>query len=433
MPKPAELTAEILQDNMSRLKDMGEKMDTAQEEIKSIFEEFKTANDAKDDGKADDSTNDDKLAKMETAMQKRETEIAELKTLQKKLEIKINRTDGMTGDADGGDEDPNAITEKKSWVKYLVTGRESLSQDEHNTLTHCTKEGEIPKGQKVLTVGNDVTGGYLAISEFVREIIKEIIEFSPIRSIASIRTTANESIMIPKRTAVFAALWGNERGSELETTGLRYGRENIPVHKLRARKDISDEDLTDTEFNLEAELRMEFAEQFAVAEGAAFVSGSGVGRPEGLLEEPDIVITDSAASGVLDSDILITVFYLLKDGYAVNGKWLMKRETIGGVRNLKDSDLQYLWQPGLNGAEQSTLLGKPIVEATDMPVIAAGAKSIMFGDFRRGYQIVDRSGMSMLRDPFTSAEDGTVRFFMRKRLGGQVKLADCLKILRIKA
>jgi len=425
------LSPEELEKLTNSIKERGEKMDKAQEEIKSIFAEFKKSNDNKDDGSQDDGINDDKLAKMEKAMATQETLISDLKTEQKKLQIKVNRS-GDVPDGDGNSEDPNAVTEKKSWNKFLRTGRESLTEAEFKTLVHCTKDGIVPD-KKVLTVGNDTTGGFLAISEFIREIIKEIIEFSPIRAIASVRTTSNESVMQPKRTAVFAALWGNEKGSETETTGLRYGRENIPVHKLRARKDITDEDLVDTEFNLEAELRSEFAEQFAVAEGAAFVAGSGVGRPEGLLEESLIAISDTAASGVLDPDALITTFYELKDGYALNARWLMKRQTIGVTRKLKDNDNQYLWQPGLNGAEQSTLLGKPIVEATDMPTVAAGAKSIMFGDFRRGYQIVDRAGMSMLRDPFTKADDGLTRFFARKRIGGQVKLADALKILRIKA
>ena len=282
--------------------------------------------------------------------------------------------------------------------------------------------------QKALTVSNDSTGGFLAPPEYVREIIKTVTEISPIRSIARVRTTAQRSVQIPRRTGQFAAQWVSEIATRSETTGYTVGLEDIPAHEYYARVDISEQDLEDTVFDLEAEMQSEFAEQFAKAEGTAFVSGDAVGKPEGILTNSDVTSVNSGNGTALTADGLITLAHSIKSEYARNATFVFNRATLAAIRKLKDGNGQYIFQAGmtLEGGMVNTILGFPYVQATDMPDVGAGTKPIAFGDFRRAYTIVDRVQLSVLRDPFTLASAGQVQYIARRRVGGQVVLAEAI-------
>ena len=129
----------------------------------------------------------------------------------------------------------------------------------------------------------------------------------------------------------------------------------------------------------------------------------------------------------MDADSLIGAAHYVKAEYTRNGTFLMNRSTVSAVRKLKDGANQYVFQPGLyQMGVGSNILGHPIVEATDMPDVAGGAKPVLFGDFRRGYMIVDRVNLSIMRDPFTQASSGNVRYLARRRVGGQVILPEAL-------
>ncbi|MFQ5954714.1 MAG: phage major capsid protein [Kiloniellales bacterium] len=307
----------------------------------------------------------------------------------------------------------------RAFAGFLRKGTERLAPDE----------------VKALTVSNDTTGGFLAPPEYVREIIKGETEISPIRAVARVRQTGNRAVQVPKRTGQFAAQWTGEVETRAETTGLTYGLEELPTHELYALVDISQQDLEDAEFNLEEELGQEFAEQFSLAEGTAFVSGNGVKQPAGFMAD-STVASDNSGSAATVADAngqangLIDLFHNLKTAYARNGTWLLSRKTLGAVRKLKDANNNYVWQPGLAMGMPATILGAPYVEAPDMPDEAANAFPIAFGDFRRAYLIVDRIQMSVLRDPFTQATSGSVRFIARRRVGGQVVLAEAIRKLK---
>ncbi len=307
----------------------------------------------------------------------------------------------------------------RAFAIFLRKGTERLAPDE----------------VKALTVANDTTGGFLAPPEYVREIIKGETEMSPIRAVARVRQTGNRAVQVPKRTGQFAAQWTGEVETRAETTGLTYGLEELPTHELYALVDVSQQDLEDAEFNLEEELGQEFAEQFSLAEGTAFVSGTGVKQPAGFMADSDVASDSSgSAAGVADAngqaDGLIDLYHNLKTAYARNGTWLLNRKSLGSVRKLKDANDNYVWQPGLAMGMPATILGAPYIEAPDMPDEAANAFPVAFGDFRRGFLIVDRIQMSVLRDPFTQATSGSVRFIARRRVGGQVVLAEAIRKLK---
>jgi HK97 family phage major capsid protein len=318
------------------------------------------------------------------------------------------------------------------WVRAVVGavqyGVPNLPEAQRKALESVVAE------YKALNVGTNTEGGYLAPVEMIREIIKAETEMSPVRSLARVRQTGMRAIEVPKRTGQFAAQWVSEQGTRAETTGLTYGVEEITTHELFALVDITNQMLEDGMFDMAAEVQMESVEQFAVAEGTAFVTGNGIGKPEGFLSNASVLTTKSGtAATIADADGqangLITLKHAIKSAYTSNATWVMNRTTIGAVRKLKDGDKNYIWQPGLAQGRPNTIDGDPYVEMTDMPNEGAGLKPIAYGDFRRAYTWVDRIQMEMLRDPYTQATGGKIRFIMRKRVGGKLVLAEAIRVL----
>ena len=378
----------------------------AVDELGRTWTEFQAENDRRA------GRNDETLAKMNARMDQ--------------LEGVIRRA--RRAPTNGADERPDYGPEAKAYFDYLRHGTRDEPNPGHGALTR--------EEMKALTVGTDPTAGYLAPVEFAREIIKGEIEFSPLRGVARVRQTSRRSLQMPKRTGTFGAVWTAEAGTRSETTGLTYGLEEFPTHELYALVDISEQMMEDSEFNLDEELQQEFSEQFAVTEGAAFVDGDGAGKPEGLLQSADVAETVSgSAAAIADADGqangLIDLYHAIKTGYALQGWWLLNRKTLGEVRKLKDGQNNYVWQPGLANGIPNTILGQPYVEVPDMPDVAADAVPIIFGDLRRAYTIVDRVNLSILRDPFTQATNGNVRFIARRRVGGQVVLAEAIRKLKV--
>jgi HK97 family phage major capsid protein len=296
-----------------------------------------------------------------------------------------------------------------------------------------TRHGDkiTPQMQASLAVSDDTKAGFLAPPEFMAEMLKGVVEFSPIRSIVRVIPTGAPSVKFPKRTGTFAAVWVSDTGTKSETQGLGVGIEDIPTHELYALVDVHNWLLEDSLFDIEAWIREEAAEQFGVAEGAAFVNGNGVGKPEGFLQHSGVTGVTSGTNDVLSADDIINLYFEPKTAYATNGTWVMARSTIRATRKLKDSQNQYLWQPGLAGVAPATIMDRPYVEAPDMPAIADASKPIAFGDFRRGYVAVDRIVAEVQRDPFTQNTLGMVRFIIRRRQGGQVVVPEAIKTLTI--
>lgn len=421
-------------------------------EVKSIietqgkaWEEFKKTNDelvkAKADGKAVGDL-EAKLAKIEKdglssgeAMSAKlvaaEAEVkqakaaaAEAKTAVEELEAKFNRQ----GLGNVGKEKKHDIN---LWARAVVDAHQkgivNLSADQQKALADVEAE------YKSMSVANDTSGGYLAPAEYVKEIIKTVTLMSPARQLARVRSTGAKSILLPKRTGQFAAQWTAEQGTRAETAGLAYGMLELFTHEMYALIDISQQNLEDSAFNLEGEISFEATEQFAVAEGAAFINGTGVGKPEGILVNADILSTNSGAAAAITADGLLTLKHDIKSAYARNATWCMNRTTIGAVRKLKDGSGQYLWVPGIANGVPNTIDGDPYCECPDMPSEGANAYPIAYGDFQRAYSLVDRIAMSMLRDPFTQATSGNIRFLFRRRLGGAVVLPEAIRKMKCAA
>ena len=240
---------------------------------------------------------------------------------------------------------------------------------------------------------------------------------------------------MPSRTATFSAVFVAEQGTRSETTGYTTQQEEIPTHEMYALVDISEQLLEDSVFNLEAEMQQEFATQFAKAEGTKFITGTGVGAPEGITINGDVGTTNSGNGTALTANGLLDLVHAIKSDYTNNATFVFNRTTLAAIRKLQDTAGQYVFQAGmlLTGGVPNTILGYPYVEMPDMPDVAASAKPVAFGDFSRGYMIVDRVGLAVLRDPFTQATSGNVRYYARKRVGGQVVLAEAIRTQTVSA
>jgi HK97 family phage major capsid protein len=397
------------------------------EGIGKAFEEFKHAHQEKlaqieKKGEADPLT-EEKLSKIESTLDAYEDinqKATRIAMEQKNVSEKLEKLETAMKRPDSGLTTSDIDAKGMAFEKMLRKGKDSLDEME----------------LKVLTVSNDTTGGYLAPPEYVREIIKKVTEFSPIRTVARVRSTTNRSVQIPSRTGVFSAAWTSEVGTRSETTGLTFGLEEIAAHELYALVDISEQDVEDPVFDMQAMLAEEFSTQFAVAEGTSFVNGTAAGQPEGFMVNASVGETNTGAGTALAIDGLLDLYGAVKSDYARNGTFVFNRSTLSAIRQLNTgTGGSYVFQAGfsLQTGVPNTILGQPYVEASDMPDVGAGNYPIAFGDFRRAYTIVDRIALSILRDPYTQASTGSIRYIARKRVGGQVVLAEAIRKQKVSA
>jgi len=411
-------------------------MSSVMDEVKTRLDELKTT---WEEYKAQDAIREAEIKQLGEATAETTQAIERLdeKLDETASEIRVELQKAALGG--GGKTDGEPSEAHSAYESVLRRGPKALTAEQRELLTWTDGEGNELELQSSMVVSDDTEGGFLAPEEDANEIIKGVVEFSPMRLICRVRRTSRISVRAPKRTQLTGAVWAGEADARAETQGLKFGKEELSTMELHAMQDVSRQDLEDSAFDFEQELYGDWGEQFGVTEGAAFVSGNGVnGKPEGFLTAADtgylgsagIETITSVANDVLSADDFIEVAYALKEAYARNGTWVLRRSSVRDARKLKDTTNQYLWQPGLAGLAPATILDRPYVEAIDMPAVANGALSVAFGDWQRGYWIVDRIQIETLRDPYTQGP-GFVRFWARKRVGGQVVLPEAIKLLEI--
>ncbi|MEL7690287.1 phage major capsid protein [Citromicrobium bathyomarinum] len=294
------------------------------------------------------------------------------------------------------------------------------------------------------TVPSD--GGYAVPRQIDAMIARELTDISPIRAIAQVVQTGTAGYRKLISTGGTASGWASEIGERDATDTPTFAEIAPPTGDLYANPAASQSMLDDAAFDLESWLASEIAMEFARAEGAAFVNGSGTNQPKGFLKATTSTLGDgSRAFGSVqyigtgsatglgeDPDLtLIDLVHTLKAGHRQGAAFVMNSATLAEVRKLKTVDGAFLWQPGLVEGQPDRLLGYPVVEAEDMPDIAADAYPIAFGNFRHGYLIAERSATQVLRDPFSNKP--FVHFYATKRIGGQVLDSAAIKLLRIEA
>lgn len=304
--------------------------------------------------------------------------------------------------------------ERKTFELFLRKGKEALGADE----------------VKMLRVSDDTQGGYLAPPEFTTEVDKNIVQFSPVRQAARVGQTASGSVIVPKRTGRPTGGWVGETETRPSTESA-YGQAEIPIDEYACYVDVSNKLLEDAAVDVGAEVAFDLAEEFGRGEGVAFVSGDGNKKPLGFMSDTNLLYTPGTDASLIKPDGLIDLFYAVAPFYRQRGTFMMNGSTLAAIRKLKDSQNQYLWQPGLAAGQPETILGRPVVEAVDMPDIATNSYPVVFGDFALGYRIYDRIAFSLLRDPYSLATTGMTRFHARRRVGGRVVRSEALRKLKI--
>lgn len=291
---------------------------------------------------------------------------------------------------------------------------------------------------KTLSVGSDPDGGYLVTPTMSSKIVQAIFETSPMRQLASVETISSDALELIDDHDQAAAGWTSETGAISDTTTPTLAKRNIPTHELYAQPKATQKLVDDSAIDIENWLATKIADIFSRKENTAFVSGNGIGQPRGILNYAagttwgKIEQINSGTNGQVTADALITLFYSLKDAYSKRASFFMNRTVIQSVRLLKETSTnQYLWQPGLAAGAPDTLMGVPVYMAADMPVAATNSLSVAVGDFQAAYQIVDRRGIRILRDPFT--EKPFVKFYATKRVGGDVINFEAIKLMKLSA
>lgn len=310
-----------------------------------------------------------------------------------------------------------------AFLKFVRKGDNALTPEERTTLE-----------QKALSVNSDPDGGYFVSPAMSARVSTVLFETSPVRQVSTVETISTDSLEGFYDGDEASASWVSEEGTRSETDTPEIGKWYIPTHEIYAEPRATQKVLDDAARDLEAWLSSKVADKFARTENAAFVNGTGVGRPRGFLTYGagttrgtiEQIVTGAAANFTADG--IIDLVYSLKSGYRQGAVHVMNRASVSEVRKLKGSDNNYLWQPGLAGGQPSTLLSYPIVEMEDMPDVGANALAAAFGNFRIAYTIVDRQGVRVLRDPYTAKP--YVKLYTTKRVGGDVINFEALKIAK---
>lgn len=395
------------------------------QEVAKTFHEFKAANDARI--AAVESGNSALVKELDAKLAKINERIdaAETKLSRPKLDL----------DPSSDEEADLRKMQSKAFRSFAKGGAANLTPEERKALN--TRVVEID-GRKSLATDNLQSGGYLVPINVSNRVIELLVELSPLRSLATVESISkgNALEILKEGTTAYSASWVGQRGSRAETTAGTFEEDEIPVHEMYANPFVTQQQIDDPDFNIEAYVAKKVGEQMAKAEASAFIDGNGVGKPMGIttavVGTTAVETVEGATSLTIETDDLLSLEAELPEYYAKNASFLMKRATKFILRKLKDGNGQYLWQPSLQVGMPSTFDGYPVHEAIDMPVAtSSGNKAVAFGDFRAAYTIVDRQGIMTRPDPFTNKP--YVEMYTTRRVGGSIVLPEALKILTIKA
>ncbi len=329
----------------------------------------------------------------------------------------------------------NQAPDRASGIRQRGKEKTGRASEEYKTNFWNAMRSKVPLPSVVnaLEEGTDSEGGYLVPDEYERTLVEALEEENVFRQLANVIRTSSGDRKIPVVATKGTASWIDEEGAYTESDD-SFGQVSIGAYKVGTMIKVSEELLNDSVFDLESYIAKEFARRIGAKEEEAFFTGDGSGKPLGVLAATGGAETGvtAASSTAITADELMDLFYSLKSPYRKKAVWVLNDSTIKAVRKLKDSTGQYLWQPSLMAGTPDTLLGRPVKTSAYMPVIAAGAKTIAFGDFSY-YWIADRQGRSFKRLNELYAANGQVGFLGSQRVDGKLVLSEAVKVLAQKA
>lgn len=406
------------------VKAVPETMTAAFDEFMEAFEAFKDVNDRRlgeiEQKLTSDVVTRDKMDRINRA-------IDEQKKVLDQMALKKARPPLGRGERELS---PEAAEHKAAFDAYVRRGEEG-----------ALREMEA----KAFSAGSGTDGGYLVPPETDTEIGRRISAVSPMRALSTVRTVSTSVLKKPFATAGLATGWVAEAAARPQTNSAQLAELAFPTMELYAMPAATQSLLDDAAVDVEAWIAGEVDIVFAEQEGDAFIRGDGITKPKGFLSYTAVADSSwswgslgyiaTGAAGAWKatgpSDTLIDTVYSLKAGHRQNGTFMMNRRTQSDIRKFKDADGNYLWRPPVAAGQPASLLGFPIAEAEEMPDVGANSLSLAFGDFRSGYLVVDRTGVRILRDPYSAKP--YVLFYTTKRVGGGVQNFEAIKLVKFAA
>jgi len=378
-------------------------------------------------------TNEERIAQLETRLGVDALTEEKLHRIDRAIDETKRRLDRVALDASrprlsgAPSEDAPAREHKSAFALYMRCG-ESV--------------GLKALESKALSAGSGPDGGYLVPTPAEQEILRRLARLSPIRAIASVREISTHSLRKAYSTQGPAAGWVAEADPRPQTSNQQIVDLTFPAMELYAMPAATQTLLDDSAVDVEQWIAEEVQTVFAEQEGAAFVTGNGTDKPKGFLAYTTVADASWSwgnigyvATGVSGgfaasnpSDALFNLVYALRAGYRQNGKFVLNRQTQSAIRKFKSTTGEYLWAPPTSLDQPASLLNFPVVEAEDVPNMGADSFSVAFGDFARGYLVVDRLGVRVLRDPYSAKP--YVLFYTTKRVGGGVQDFEAIKLLK---
>jgi HK97 family phage major capsid protein len=432
----------------------------------SALEAFKTTleNEMKGKLNKDDPILKEKLAKIEKSLDdaveakaKIDAEIAAEKKEREELEKKLNR---ITVNGAGSEAEAKKLVElsefnaalsglaaerKKQFSPLDFAGMDAYKAAQNHYLREG-KDNLTADEVKTLSVGSDPDGGYWVTPDLGGRIVSKVYETSPVRQYASVQAITTDALEGIEDNGEAGAGYAGEQSTSGDATTPQIGKWRIPVYWIDTEPKTTQQVLDDPAVNVEAWLAAKVADKMGRFENAEFVTGS-TGRIYGFLGAGYTFSADSGSgvpwgrigylgtgtSGDFPSsnpaDKLIDLVGLLKNAYLANARWITRRSVITKIRKFKDSTTgQYLWVPSFVAGQPETILGYPVARMEDVPELASGSISLAFGDLQQAYQIVDRQGIRVLRDPYTAKP--YVKFYTTKRTGGGVVNFEAIKVMK---
>ena len=325
----------------------------------------------------------------------------------------------------------------------ILEGSPEILAEKEELLTYVRK-GETGLEEKALSTETNPGGGYLIPQVIASDMVQTITAHAPLRSLARVTTISTDAleVLVDKDSAQIG--WVSETQSRDETTTPELARVKIPVHELYAKPRATQKLLDDAAINVESWLIEKVSTQMARTENDSFVNGDGEGKPKGFLTYPtaqsqdwewgkleEFITLVDGDFGEFGADVLIDTLHAMKPQYLDQAVWIMSRSTLAAVRKVRSGD-DYLFQPSFSDKAPGTLLGYPVVVCDDMPALIEGkpSKAIVFANLREAYQIVDREGIHVLRDPYSAKP--YVEFYTTRRVGGDVVNFEAIKVVNFR-
>lgn len=317
------------------------------------------------------------------------------------------------------------------FTKQEKTGR--ASDEYKNAFWKSMRSKSSFEIKNALEEGTDSEGGYLVPDEFEQKLVESLEEENIFRKLANVIQTSSGDRKIPVVATKGTASWVDEEGTIPESDD-SFSQVSIGAYKLATLIKVSEELLNDSIFNLESYIATEFGRRIGNKEEESFIVGDGTGKPTGILASSgggQLGKTTTSTTSITFDDI-IDLYYSLSSPYRKNASFIMNDSTVKAIRKLKDGSGNYIWQPSMTAGVPDTILNCPVYTSTYVPAIAAGNKTVVFGDYSY-YWIADRQGRSFKRLNELYAVTGQVGFVASQRVDGKLILPEAVKYLQQKS